>query len=61
MTTERLRPDEKPKDVTQEEWESSACELSPTGSHHFKLTGSPGDGPCKYCGQLYSKVHPRRK
>jgi len=59
--TERLRPEEKPKEVSQEEWEASACELSPTGAHYFKLSGSPGDGPCVYCGKMHSKVHPKKR
>lgn len=54
---ERLRPEVKPKEVSDRDWERSACDKSPTGSHYFLLSGAPPDGPCKYCGQFHSEVY----
>ena len=53
----RLRPDVKPESVSDKEWERSACDKSPTGSHYFLLSGTPPDGPCKYCGQFHPEVY----
>jgi len=58
---ERLRPAEKPPFISDEEWEASECKLSPTGSHYFKLSGKPVDGPCIYCHRMHSVVHPERR
>lgn len=56
-TEPRLRPAEKPKQVTDEEWELSACDKSPTCAHWFKPAPS-GMLQCVYCERFHDKIYP---
>ena len=55
VVIERLRPEVKPEEISDQEWKKSKCDQSPTGSHWF-VPESATNLRCCFCGQCHTEV-----